>query len=73
MKELMFRNLTTVAIFLLVLACKNSVGTDNKNPNKPEVIDSSGKTVDFSKDQKPPPPTNEDLKKEKKTVKRREQ
>jgi hypothetical protein len=68
----MFRNLLRIFILFLMIACKNSVGVDNKNLNKAEVIDTSGKAVDFSKDQKPPPPTKEDLKKERKTAKKKE-
>ncbi len=68
----MFRILATVSIFLLILACKNSVKTENKNLNKAEVMDTSGKSVDFSKGPEPPPPTKEDLKNERKTVKKKE-
>jgi hypothetical protein len=55
-----------------MFACKNTVEIENKNLNKVEVIDTSGKADDFSKDPKPPPPTKVDLKMEMKTAKKKE-
>jgi hypothetical protein len=66
----MFRNLVRVFILFFMFACKNKVETENKNLNKVEVIDTSGKAVDFSTEPKPPPPTKEDLKMETKTAKK---